>query len=397
MFGINYEPEPTGTALNSTWQTRSLARMGWSVDVVTGIPHYPSWTRGATPPDILTGDVRVRRRRHYVPSRMTAAHRGLYEATWVASALPMLLPARRPDAIIGVVPSLGGALLAYLASRRYGVPYGVVFQDVVGRAAALCGIEGASSVSGPLIDFELALARRAKAIAVVAEGFVGHFADGGVPLDRIHKIRNPATLGPVTVPRAEMRQRLGWHPNEFIVLHSGSIGFKQGLENMVEAARLAGPDSGIRFVLQGDGTRRPELERLVREYGLSNVTFLPLAAEEEFASILASADVLLLNQLGSVINMSMPAKLAIYFAAGVPVVAAVRADDETAADIARADAGAVVPPEDPSALLDAIAAMRGAPERAAGHGASAQAYARDFLAPDVVLDRLRSFVEAAAR
>ena len=35
-----------------------------------------------------------------------------------------------------------------------------------------------------------------------------------------------------------MRARLGWRPGQTVLLHSGNMGLKQGLEVLVEAARL---------------------------------------------------------------------------------------------------------------------------------------------------------------
>ena len=39
IFGINYSPEPTGIATNTTWLAESLVSLGWQVTVVTGVPH----------------------------------------------------------------------------------------------------------------------------------------------------------------------------------------------------------------------------------------------------------------------------------------------------------------------------------------------------------------------
>jgi putative colanic acid biosynthesis glycosyltransferase WcaI len=206
VFGINYAPEPTGTALNTTWQTEALADLGWDVEIVTGVPHYPMWRRVPAPRRERHGEVRVTRRRHYVPAEQTAIHRGMYEATWVASALPTIRGRRDVDVVLGIVPSLGGAALANLAAARYGVPCAVLFQDVISRAAEMSGMAGASRVAASVETVETALARRANAVGIVAEGYRGYFVDGGVDPSRIFRIRNPARLGapreswPATTP-----------------------------------------------------------------------------------------------------------------------------------------------------------------------------------------------------
>jgi hypothetical protein len=66
--------------------------------------------------------------------------------TSFAAALPLGLP--RPDATIGIIPSLGGGLIARMASARFQTPYGLVFQDLMGQAAGQSGVGGASRVEG---------------------------------------------------------------------------------------------------------------------------------------------------------------------------------------------------------------------------------------------------------
>ncbi len=50
---------------------------------------------------------------------------------------------------------------------------------------------------------------------------------------------------------------------ELVVLHAGNMGLKQGLEQVVDAAALAGRrGSAIRFVLVGDGNQRERIAAL---------------------------------------------------------------------------------------------------------------------------------------
>jgi glycosyltransferase involved in cell wall biosynthesis len=118
-----------------------------------------------------------------------------------------------------------------------------------------------------------------------------------------------------------------------------------------------------------------------------------LAPKDELGGVLAAADALLLNQRGSVMNMSLPAKLASYFAAGVPVLAAVSDRDEVAAEVRRAGAGLVVAPDDPHALLGGIAALRADPERARNLGRSGARFAHTQLDAGAVVGLVERFLE----
>jgi colanic acid biosynthesis glycosyl transferase WcaI len=392
VFGINYAPEPTGIAVVTTWLTESLALRGWDVTMITGIPHYPAWRREHAPRRTRNGPVNVRRHLHYVPARQSALRRAVYEVTWLATAAQSLLPRRSPDLVLGIVPSLGGGVLARLASTRYGVPYALLFQDVIGRAAEQSGVPGSRGVARLVEKVETGLARDAERVGVVADGFTDYFREAGVSSARIHRVRNPARLGTPTKPRDAMREHLGWKTDDFVVLHSGSIGYKQGLEGVLDSATIAGNDLGIRFVLQGEGNQKAALQALAAVRGLRNVSFLPLASVAELPNVLCAADALLLCQRQTVRNMSLPSKLTSYFLAGVPTVAAVAPDDEAAREIELARAGVIVEPGNPKRLLEAVAGLRADGERARRFGASAREFAERELSEASTIERFDAFL-----
>jgi putative colanic acid biosynthesis glycosyltransferase WcaI len=331
---------------------------------------------------------------HYVPGRQSALRRAAYELTWTVTAAQSLLARRRPDVVLGIVPSLGGGVLARLASIRYHVPYALLFQDLVSRAAEQSGVPGAGRVAGVVKSIETSIGRSAERVGVVAEAFRHYFLEAGVPHWRIHRVRNPVRLGAPTEPREAVRARLGWTDQEFIVIHTGSMGYKQGLETVIEAADLAQDDEQLRFVFQGDGNQKDALQKMTRERRLVNVSFLPLAPVDEFQNILRAADASLLNQRGTVRNMSLPSKLGAYFGAGLPVVAAVAADDEVAAEIANAGAGVVVEPDSPEALLSVIRSLRRDHEEVLRLGAASVAYAQRSFGLNPVLDSVEALLKS---
>ena len=71
--------------------------------------------------------------------------------------------------------------------------------------------------------------------------------------------------------------------------------------------------------------------------------------ERRFPDVLAAADVLLLSERASVVDMSLPSKLTSYAVAGRPIVAAVPAGGTTAAELDRSGAALRVEPGDPVA------------------------------------------------
>jgi colanic acid biosynthesis glycosyl transferase WcaI len=393
-----YWPEEAGSAPYLAGLAQHLQERGHRVVVATGYPHYPDWR---LPPGARLfrterhGEVEVRRRWHYVPRKQTALHRLLYEGSLFVLGLTALRTPLRPQLVIGTCPTLAGGALAAAAARIYHAPYALVFQDLMGQAARQSGIRGGARVARTVGAAELALARRAAAVGIIAEGFRLYLERGGVQSDKIHRLRNwTRRADPIETP-AETRRRFGWSDDEFVCLHGGNLGRKQGLDNLLDAAALLRRQN-VRIVLAGDGNDRERLEQRARELALDDVQFIELQGPGRWEAVMAASDVLLVNQRGSVTDMSLPSKLTSYFAAGRPVVAAASADSETAREVIAAGAGIVVPPDEPERLRDAVLALRGN-GTAAEFGANGRRYAETVLFPEVALADYDRFLDVAVK
>ena len=396
ITGVNYWPEVTGIAPYTTGLAEHLASIGAGVTVLTAMPSYPAWEvfdgyRGTWRRRHRERGVDVRRFRTYVPAHQSAVRRAGYESSYLAHAIThgRLRPA--PEAVVGVVPSLSGGLLARIEARRYRCPYGLIVQDLMGPAAAQSGISGGARVAAATTAAEGWLARGATRVGVISGGFRSYLEQAGVDPKRIVHLPNWSHLQPVTESRNDTRARLGWPVGEQVALHTGNMGLKQGLENVLAAARIAvAEQSGTRFVLMGDGSQRPSLQAMGAE--VTNVDFLGLVDEAMYPNVLAAADVLLVNERASIVDMSLPGKLTSYFTSGRPVIAAVPSSGATAAEVTRSGGGLVVPAEDPRALVLALQRLDRRPRLAATLGAAGAAYAEAELSRSACLARVEAFV-----
>jgi colanic acid biosynthesis glycosyl transferase WcaI len=398
IVSINYWPEESGIGPYSTGLAEHLAAAGHQVRALTGMPHYPEWRvhqgyRGWSLSESHNG-VQIERRRHYVPERQSALRRAVYEASFVASALPYS-SAPRPDVVIGVIPSLSGGVLARIAAARAHSAYAVVFQDLMGSAAEQSGIQGGKAAAKVARQVERWVVARAAAVAPVSESFVPYLREIGTPSERIEVLRNWVHVGRATKDRKQTRAELGWGLDEWVVLHAGNMGLKQGLEQVVEAAKVADDrNAPVRFVLMGDGNQRETIQRIAN--GASRLSFRPFVGRAELPNVLAAADVLLVSERESVVDMSLPSKLTSYFAAGRPVVAAVHPNGATAREVERAGAGVVSPAGQPPELLAAVLELRRHPEKAERMGAKGAQYAVTSLGPGEALQRADALVARVA-
>jgi glycosyltransferase involved in cell wall biosynthesis len=218
---------------------------------------------------------------------------------------------------------------------------------------------------------ESVILRAADGVVVIHERFKSHAVTHlGLNPSNVRVIRNWTHLKPFHMKDKSLsRASFGWRSDEIVVLHAGNMGAKQGLDNVVHAAHVAeAKGSRVRFVLVGDGNQRARLEEMAA--GASRLTFMDSLPGVRFQEALASADILLVNELPGVREMSVPSKLTSYFSSGVPVLAATDEGSVTADEIATAEAGVRVNAGDPAALVSAA-------EKLAGDSSAARRFAEN--------------------
>lgn len=400
IIGLNYAPEKTGIAPYTTSLAEGLSKIGHSVSVLTGYPHYPEWRlhegySGWQSEELING-VEVTRLRHFIPRSPSSFVRVLMELTFGLRVV--FAPWKKPDVVLVVSPALlssGLAILrARLRPRRPAV--GIWIQDLYSRGVIEAG-GGNSRLVGVAVGLESAILRATDGVAAIHERFKQHLVSAlKISDQRVEVIRNWTHLP--TSPSsgiADMRERMGWAPKDIVVLHAGNMGKKQGLENVIEAAKIAESlQSHVRFVLMGNGNQRQILE--ARAHGAANVCFLDSLPESDFQLALAAADFLLVNELPGVRDMAVPSKLTSYFNAGVPVIAATDEGSVTAFEIELSGGGIRVDPGEPAAIVEAAESLAREPQLRAHISERALRFRRETLSEDVAVAHYDEFITSLA-
>ncbi|ROZ63281.1 glycosyltransferase WbuB [Kocuria soli] len=401
IIGLNYAPEPTGNAPYTTALARGLVERGHTVTVLTGYPHYPEWRiaegyTGRRQTELIDG-VRVHRFRHMVPSQGgTGAARLLMELHFGLRAAFSRWP--HSDVVLTVSPALFSSGIALVRARLTGRSGRAIWvQDLYSKGAE--ELNGSVRRSRRLLKWlEGKVLGQAQSVAVIHPRFAAHVIESlGFPSQGVVVHRNWSHLRTVSSPvdRAAVRAKHGWGDGDRIILHAGNMGAKQDLENVVEAARRAQVQgSSVHFVLLGSGSRRAALEELGQ--GVENLHFLPPQDDRRFQEILHSADALLVNEQPGLREMAVPSKLTSYFRTGLPVLAAVEPDGTTAQEVLEARAGVVVPPGDPSLLLQAAQDLTADAVRCQALGANGLRHAEENLTQSSALARNEAWLRQLA-
>lgn len=398
VCGMNYAPEPVGIGRYTSEMAEWLAGRGHEVRVVAAPPHYPAWRVGAGyrgwayKRETIRG-VDVFRCPLWVPGNPERPTRLFHFLSFAFSSFPVLLSQAfwRPDVVFAVEPTLFCAPGALAAARLAGAGAWLHVQDYEVEAFFGLGFAPGGPVKRWVAAVEGWLTRRFDTVSSISRRMIARLSGLGVDGSRAALFPNWVDTERVR-PGArgrDFRGEWGIAPGSRIVLYAGSMGRKQGLELVLEAAAALGEElPEAVFLMVGDGSAKGDLERTAGGMGLRNVLFRPPQPEEDFPALLAAADVHLVVQKKGVADAFLPSKLTGILAAGGTAVVTGDADSELGR-LAAEHPGifVLVPPEDPASFREALRSALSAVGAGDGAGVNraAREYAEKFLSKDIVL------------
>ena len=112
------------------------------------------------------------------------------------------------------------------------------------------------------------------------------------------------------------RQEWGISTATRVVLYSGNLGVKQGLDAVIDAARAFSDTDDVLFVVVGDGAFRETLQSEIDNAKLPNIRLEALQPAERLDALLALGDVHLVLQKKGAADSVFPSKLTNILACG---------------------------------------------------------------------------------
>ena len=332
LISYNFSPELTGIGKYNGEMINWLAKAGYECSVLTSYPYYPFWKvqepyrrrrfsysyEEITVPN-TQAKVRVYRCPMFVPARPTGTKRILLDLSFFISSLfrlVTLIPRQRFDFIMAVAPSFQVGLLGVLYKKIRGAKLLYHIQDLQIEAARDLEMIKSKLLINTLLKTEKKIMDQADIVSTVSS-------------EMLRKVEKKSARRVVLFPnwtntrqffplkrRTSLKRFFGFAEYHKVVLYSGSMGEKQGLEAILASAEanLGNPD--LQFVICGSGPCREDLVKTALERNLHNVHFLPLQPLEHFNAFLNMADVHLVVQKSAAGDLVMPSKLGAILAVG---------------------------------------------------------------------------------
>lgn len=396
IVGINYRPELTGIGKFTGEMAEWLAENGAKVRVITAPPYYPAWRVSEGYSSLWyrreTQDgVDILRCPLWVPARPSGLKRILHLFSFALSSfVPTLWLALRwrPDWIMVLEPPLMCLPGVLIAAKLSGAKPWLHVQDFEVDAAFDLGLLKSARLRGFAMGLERWLMKGCARVSTISERMLERLDGKKIPPAAQFLFPNwvdTDLIAPLSGPN-RLRRELNIPESKIVLLYSGNMGEKQGLDLVVDAAAGLAGDPGYLFILCGDGAARGRLEEQARS--LQNVRFLPLQPLEGFNELLDLADIHLLPQRADAEDLVMPSKLTAMLASGKPVIATARAGTQVAKVVGIC--GVVVAPGDLAAFVAGIKSMGGDADLRRKLGLVGRDYAIQHWARDTVLQKLMS-------
>jgi colanic acid biosynthesis glycosyl transferase WcaI len=238
--------------------------------------------------------------------------------------------------------------------------------------------------------WELATLRGFERVSTISTAMQRHAIAKGVATQKARLLPNWVDLEAVSPQTEEQRatnhyrRELGIHADQRVLLYSGSMNKKQGLELLVEAIKRLADIPDLLWLLAGEGPSKGELAAATA--GIANVRLLPLQPAERLSDWLNLADVHLLPQKAGAADLVLPSKLLGILASARPLVASSPMGSELGA-IAE-QAGLRVEPEDGAAFAAALRQLLTDGPLRKRQGLAARQLAEQRYSRDAVLGKL---------
>jgi glycosyltransferase involved in cell wall biosynthesis len=358
-----YPPE-TGAAQNRlSYLARWLASAGHTVTVLTAFPNYPvgriyEGYRGRLLMEDDDRGVRIIRTWLYATKSKGFLRRVFSYCSFSTLALLAgIIKVGRQDVVIVESPPLPLGLTGFLISRLKRARFALNISDLWPESAVALGVLENRRLIQVATRLEEFLYRKADVITGQTKGIVASI--------RSRCVGKSVTLMPNGVDTAVFTTEthgsgVGQGIREsfdlnghFVVGYAGLFGLAQGLDTVIDSAKLLAAFPDILIALIGDGPETARLKELAQAAGLRNIRFYPAQPAAWMPQVLGAFDVALVPlKRHALFKGAIPSKLFEAMGAALPVICSV--DGEAREIIEKSRGGFFVEPENSNSMAQAV-------------------------------------------
>jgi glycosyltransferase involved in cell wall biosynthesis len=357
----NFPPEGNAPATRTYEHAREWVKLGHKVTIITGAPNFPEgkvfdgyknrWYSKSE----LDG-IEVRRVKTYITANEGFAKRILDFMSFMVTSFFAGFFVKKPDVIVGTSPQFFTAVSAWALSAIRFKPFVFELRDIWPASITAVGAMGRSLPIRILEKVEMFLYWRADKIISVTHSFKKELIERGVDGNKIDVVLNGVDLSkyePASKKDESFAEQYDL-TDKFVVGYVGTHGLAHSLDKIVEAAELLIDLKDVRILFAGGGAAKAEVETLVKEKELSNVTLIPRQQKELMPKLWSLCDISLISLKDTeLFKTVIPSKIFESMGMGLPMVMTSPIGEATTI-LNESCSGIVVKPESPYEVAQVI-------------------------------------------
>jgi colanic acid biosynthesis glycosyl transferase WcaI len=397
FIGGNFSPEQVGIGKYNGEMIEWLATHNYQCTVITTSPYYPQWQaqKGYSykwfkkEEYLVKGkSIQVYRCPQYIPMQPNGKRRLIQDFSFSLSSMLAVLHCigkRKFDYVITVAPPFHIGFHALLYKKLRGAKFFYHVQDLQIEAAQDLDILKSRRLLHFLFCSEKQILKNADVVSTISKGMAEKMKlKAGREVVLFPNWADIEFFQPLT-NKGALKSKLGFLTTDKIVLYSGAVGEKQGLEMVLNSAEKLSGKTEIKFLICGSGPYHRKLEEMASARNLKNVFFLPLQPKETFNEFLNTADLHLVLQKKNASDLVMPSKLTNILAVGGVALVTAAIGSSLYELISSNNLAVLVEPEDQDALDAAI--FNSLYHSTSDISLNARQYAEENLSIDKVIGR----------
>jgi glycosyltransferase involved in cell wall biosynthesis len=301
LFLTQYYPPEIGAPQNRLHELAvRLKANGVDIEVLTALPNYPkmevheAYKNGKLREEIID-NIPVHRSWIYVSKSKGIISRLLNYFSFVWSSYWRGRKLGSFDYLLIESPPLFLGYSAMRLSRKLNAKLIFNVSDLWPESAEKLGIVTNQHLLSLAYNLEAKCYNKSTLITGQTQGIVDDIKRR-FPTKKVYWLPNGVNVNfynPERIEDSDFRERNNFKSTDLLLFYGGILGYAQGLEIILKAAKLLEDKPEVQFIIQGSGPEKDKLVNLKAELKLTNVHFLDPVSKSEMPSIVKAIDVAL--------------------------------------------------------------------------------------------------------
>lgn len=377
-----YYPPEIGAPQNRLHELAvRLKEKGVEIEVLTALPNYPQMTihseykNGRIKKEFIDA-IPVHRSWIYVSKSKGILSRLLIYFSFVWSSYWRGRKIGNFDFLLVESPPLFLGYSAMLLSKKMKAKLIFNVSDLWPESAQKLGLVTNKSLLKLAYNLERKCYLRSTLITGQTQGIIDDI-ERRFPSSKVYWLPNGVNLdyyNPDHFTNADFRFKNNFANTDLLIFYGGILGYAQGLEVILKAAKLLEGKNHIKFIIQGTGPEKEKLLNLKQTLALENVYFFDPVSKSEMPNVLMGIDIALIPLKNlPLFQGAIPSKVFEALAMKKPVLLGV--DGEARKHfVDSAKAGLYFIPEDENDLVTKINYLAANPDLVNQMGLNAREY-----------------------